>query len=281
MSNRKLPIIHEGLETGKNGRRIKTNNKGKVVYSNNGELVYSNNGELVYNNNRKPVYSNNGNPVYNNGNPVYNNGNINQFPKKIKIQIHPVSKFSYIIEKNGEVEKKIKLDSQGIAERYSNGRPVILGEHGYAVNNKGQILKFDQITGDLSKNKNGNPYVYNPYPGGFKIHKNEIKYRYPQFTSTQIQHINKPSMSVLNAQGPGQTQVPTVFGRKQEYIPPGGFKVHKTPPESVLKYNNRIPGNNDSITSPLLQKPGNLKNSSNKGALSRLFGKLSIFGKKK
>jgi len=267
-----LPIIHEELELNKNDRPI--NSKGR-------RLKINKTGQLVYNNNGNPVY-NNGNPVYNNGNPVYsNNGNNNQLPKKIKIQIHPVSKFSYIIEKNGEVEKKIKLDSKGIAERYSNGRPVILGENGYPYNNKGQILKFHQITGDLSKNKNGNPYVYNPNLGlgGFKIHESQIKYRYPKLTSAQTQHRNIPSISFLNAQGPGQSQVPTVFGRQKNSIPPpGGFKVNKTPPKRVLEYNNRKPGNNESNTAALLQNPGNLKNNS---ALSKLFGKLSFRKKDK
>ena len=55
MSNRnlpkhKLPIIHEGLETGKNGkpvnsngRRIKTNNTNEIVYNSKGNFVYNNN----------------------------------------------------------------------------------------------------------------------------------------------------------------------------------------------------------------------------------------------
>jgi hypothetical protein len=88
-------------------------------------------------------------------------------------------------------------------------------------------------------------------------------------------------MSFLNSQGPGQTQVPTVFGRQQKYIPPppGGFKVHKTPPKSVLEYNNRIPGNNETNTGPLLQNPGNLKK--NNSALSKLFDRLSFRKKDK
>jgi len=271
-----LPIIHEELELNKNDRPI--NSKGR-------RLKINKTGQLVYNNNGNPVY-NNGNPVYNNGNPVYsNNGNNNQLPKKIKIQIHPVSKFSYIIEKNGEVEKKIKLDSKGIAERYSNGRPVILGENGYPYNNKGQILKFHQITGDLSKNKNGNPYVYNPNLGlgGFKIHESQIKYRYPKLTSAQTQHRNILSMSFLNAQGPGQTQVPTVVRTQNRPIPSSGFKAHTPPlkntlpPESVLD-NNRNSRNNISNTPPLLQNSGKLKNNS---ALSKLFGKLSFRKKDK
>ena len=55
--NRKLPIIHEGLETGKNGkpfnkngRRIKTNNTYQIVYNNEGKPVYNNNN----NNNNLP-----------------------------------------------------------------------------------------------------------------------------------------------------------------------------------------------------------------------------------
>lgn len=255
----KFPIIPEGFEL---------NNKGRPVNSNGKRLKINNTGQVVYSNN---------------GNPVYNNENNNQLPKRIRIriQLHPLSKFSYIIEKNGDVEKKIKLDSKGNPEKYSNGRPVILGEHGYAVNNNGNYLSFDQKTGDLSRNKNGNPYVYNPYPGGFKVFEKDIVYKYPQLTSTQTKNRNIPSMSFLNAQGPGQTQVPTVFGRQQTIIPPGGFKVHTTPPESVFKYNNRKPGNKENNRSPLLQQPGNSQNNSNKGAFARLFGKLSIFGKKK
>jgi len=280
MSYNKLPIIPEELELNKNdrpvnsnGKRLKINKTGQLVYNNKGKPVYNNGISIQLpkkiNNTGQVVYNNNGNPVYS------NNGNNNKLPKKIKIQIHPVSKFSYIIEKNGEVEKKIKLDSKGYPEKYSNGRPVILGEHGYAVNNKGQILTFDQRTGDLIRNENGNPYVYNPHPGGFKIHK--IKYRYPQFTNTQKQYINNPSISFLNGQGPGQKQVPTVLGSQPEYIP-GGFKVNKTPPKSVFEFNKRRPGNNESNTAPLLQNPGNLKNNS---ALSKLFGKLSFRKKDK
>jgi hypothetical protein len=244
-------IIPEGFELNsygrfpinKNGRRLKTNNTGQVVYKN--------------------------------GKPVLNNDNNIQLPKRIIIYKDPLSKFLYILEKNGEVEKKIKLNSSKKSEKYSNGRPVILGEHGYPINNKGQILKFDQKTGDLSKNSNGNPYVYNPYPGGFKIPEKDIVYRYPQFVSAQTQHRNNKQMSFLSSQGPGQTQVPTVFGRQHEYIPPGRLKVN-TPPKSVLIYNNRIPGNKENNNSPLLQHIGQLQKNKKKGLLS----KLSIFGKK-
>ena len=222
------PIIPKYFELNKNGRPVNSNGK---------RLKINNTGQVVYNSN---------------GNPVYNNENNIQLPKRKKRYEHPVSKFSYIIEKNGEVEKKIKLDSKGYPEKYSNGRLVILGEHGYPLNNKGQILKFDQKTGDLSRNKNGNPYVYNPYPGGFKIPEAEIIYSYPQFTSSQTQHRNSNKPPFSSSQGPGQTQVPTVFGRQQTIIPPGGFKVHTTPPESVLQY-NRKPGNKENNRSPLLQ----------------------------
>lgn len=176
---------------------------------------------------------------------------------------------------------KIKLDSKGNPEKYSNGRPVILGEHGYPVNNKGQILSFDQKTGDLKRNSSKNPYVYNPYPGGFKIPQNEIIYRYPQLKNAQIQPRNNKQTSFLSSEGPGQTQVPTVFGIQPGYTPPGGFKVHTKPPESVFKYNNRKPGNKENNSSPLLQQPGNSQNNSNKSALSRLFGEFSILKKKK
>ena len=160
---------------------------------------------------------------------------------------------------------KIKLDSKGNPEKYSNGRPVILGEHGYPVNNKGQILSFDQKTGDLKRNSSKNPYVYNPYPGGFKVFEKDIVYKYPQLTNAQIQHRNNKQTPFSSSEGPGQTQVPTVFGRQQGYIPPVGFKVHSKPPESVFKYNNRKPGNNENNSSPLLQQPGNSQNNSNKG----------------
>jgi hypothetical protein len=172
---------------------------------------------------------------------------------------------------------KIKLDSSGNPEKYSNGRPVILGKNGYPINNKGQILKFDQKTGDLIRNRNRNPIIYIPgFNPGFKIPTNEIKFRYP----TQESRYSKlEPRSFLNSevQGQIQTQVPTVFGKQKEYIP-GGIKVNTKTPESLSKFNERIPGNSGS---PLLQQPGNLqKKNSNKGALSRIFGKFSIFGKK-
>lgn len=259
-----LKTIHEDFYVNKNGKPV--NNKGRRVKTNN-------KGQVVYNNNGNPVYNNNGNPVNN------NNKNNNELPKRIIIKQHPVSKFSYIIEKNREIEKKIKLDSKGYPERYSNGRPVILGEHGYPVNNKGQILSFDQKTGDLKRNSSKNPYVYNPYPGGFKIPQHEIIYRYPQSINAQIKPGNNKQTSFLSSEGPGQTQVATVFGTQQVSKPPGGFKVHKTPPQEILRYNNTKPGNDENISSPLLQQPGNLQKKNS--ALSRLFGKLSIFGKKK
>ena len=253
----KFQIIPEGFEL---------NNKGRPVNSNGKRLKINNTGQVVYSNNRKPVY---------------NNENNNQLQKRKKRYEHPLSKFSYIIEKNGDVEKKIKLDSKGNPEKYSNDRLVILGEHGYPVNNKGKILSFDQKTGDLKRNSSKNPYVYNPYPGGFKVFEKDIVYKYPQLTNAQIQHRNNKQTPFSSSEGPGQTQVPTVFGRQQGYIPPGGFIVHTTPPESIFKYNNRKPGNKENNRSPLLQQPGNSQNNSNKSSLSKLFGKISIFGKKK
>jgi hypothetical protein len=62
MSNRKLPIIHEGLETGKNGKPV--NNKGRRIKTNNTN-------QIVYNSEGKPVYNNNN-----------NNNNNNILPKK-------------------------------------------------------------------------------------------------------------------------------------------------------------------------------------------------------
>ena len=62
MSNRKLHIIHEGLETGKNGKPV--NNKGRRIKTNNTNQI---------------VYNSEGNPVYNNNN---NNNNNNILPKK-------------------------------------------------------------------------------------------------------------------------------------------------------------------------------------------------------
>jgi hypothetical protein len=144
---------------------------------------------------------------------------------------------------------KIKLDSKGNPEKYSNGRPVILGEHGYPINNKGQILKFDQKTGDLIRNRNRNPTIYSPgFNPGFKIPTNQIKFRYPTQESNYPKSEQR-SRPFLNSEGPGQTQtqVPTVFGRQQGNIPPGGFKVNKIPPESLSKFN-------ESETSHLLQK---------------------------
>ena len=66
MSNHNLPkhklnIIHEGLETGKNGkpvnnkgRRIKTNTTNQIVYNSEGKLVYNNNNNNINNNNILP-----------------------------------------------------------------------------------------------------------------------------------------------------------------------------------------------------------------------------------
>jgi hypothetical protein len=228
----------------------------------------------------------NGNIFFNrDGNPFYKNSSSQklispeQFIKNEtmvknsnKIRTNNKTGFKYI--KQGE--KRIKVNSSGQPEKYANGKNVILGEDGYPVNNKGQILKFDVRTGNLVKNKNGNPYVYNPYPGGFKeapIPHSEIKYRYPTLRPDQPRNT---APSFFYAQGPAQTLEPARFGPKSE-SPLGGFKVHTTPPKSLLKYNNKPAGNNENNNAHLFHTGKNKKS----GILSGLFNKLSFSGKKK
>ena len=244
----------------------------------------------------KPMQNKNGNPVYNENDQKFFKAQYTQkrytpeeyirsFGFQTGIATEEFTQNSNKIRKNNKTgfkylmqgEKRIKVNSSGQPEKYANGKNVILGEDGYPINNKGQKLKFDVRTGDLVKNKNGNPYVYNPYPGGFKeapIPPSEIKYRYPP------SHLAEPrntAKSFFYAQGPGQALEPARLGPKSE-SPLGGFKVHTTPPKSLFKYNNNPAGNNESITAHLFNTGKHKKNKN--GILRSLFSKLSLSGKK-
>jgi hypothetical protein len=162
---------------------------------------------------------------------------------------------------------KIKLDSQGKPEKYANGRNVILGEDGYPINNKGQYLSFNVKTGDLLKNSSGNPYVYNPYIGGFKVHPSEIKYRYPPSRPTELRNT---APSFFYAQGPAQTLEPAIFSPKRE-LPHVGFKEHNT----TLKNNKKPAGTNESNNAHLFNNGKHKK----KSGFFSLFSGLSLSGK--
>jgi hypothetical protein len=200
----------------------------------------------------------------------FKNNNTNPLPKRQRILEHPVTKFLYQIEKNGEEEKKIKLDSKYQVEKYSNGKPVILGDKGYPVNNKGQILEYNRKTGDLSKNEKGNPYIYNPHVGRFFIPKNQIKYPFPPDISYN-QNKNQ-TQSFIYAQGPGQNKkIPgTVINPyfKNQKLPPGGFK---NPPQLQSKTQPNTQPHLENNQNPLLLNKSLTKKTSLLNKLRKLF----------
>ena len=271
-------IGNRGLPINEIGRRIKVNSKGKPIYNKNGNPVY--NGNIFFNSEGNPFYKNSSNqklisPELYLKSQIYQERvapeqflrNQMMVENSNKIRTNNNTGFKYF--KQGE--KRIKVNSSGQPEKYSNGRNVILGEQGYPINSNGQILSFNVKTGDLLKNASKNPYVYNPDLEGFKIPESEIKYRYP--TSLPAKPRNTAKL-FFNAQGPGQALEPARFGQKSQ-SPLGGFKVHKTHPESLFK-NNKPAGNNESNNSHLFNT-GKRK----KSGLLSLFSGLSFSGKKK
>ena len=281
-------IGKNGFPTNEIERYVKLNHKGKPMYNKNGNPMY--NGNIFFNKEGKPFYKNSPNQIlvppelY-----VKYQGNIqnkitpDQFIKhemskytkqnnsqnSNKIRTNSKTGFKYL--KQGE--KRIKVNSSGQPEKYANGRNVILGEQGYPINNEGKFLRYDVKTGDLVKNSSGNPYVYIPDLGGFKVHSSEKKFINPP--SLPPAELRNTAKSFSYAKGPGQALEPARLGQKSE-SPPGGFKVHKTPPESLLKFTNNPAGNNESNNSHLF-KTGKHKESDFFNLLSRL----SLPGKKK
>jgi hypothetical protein len=158
MSNYKqLPTIPEGYElsnkgrpVNKNGRILKTNITGQVVYKN--------------------------------GKPMYENENNFELPQRIKqnIKTHPKSEHSYMIiknkNKNGiEIEKFVKVNKNGkiIEDR---GKYIYINkETGEAITGNGKKYVVNKLTGELVKNRNG--YILNSNLNTFpqKINNQQIK----------------------------------------------------------------------------------------------------------
>lgn len=234
-------IGNRGLPINEIGRNIQVNSKGNPRYNSEGNPMY--NGKIFFNSEGNPIYKKSSNQTQISPEPhVKYQGNIqtNNTPAQFikhemgkytkqnnsqnsnKIKTNNKTGFKYLMQG----EKRIKVNSSGQPEKYANGKNVTLGEQGYPINSKGKFLKFDVRTGDLVKNSSGNPYVYNPFLGGFKVPELEIKYRYPP--SLRLDESRNTAKSFFNAQGPGSALEPARFGQKSQ-SPLGGFKVHKTP----------------------------------------------------
>jgi hypothetical protein len=224
-----MTIIYEGYETNKNGRPI--NSQGKIIKTNN-------KGQIIFNQK---------------GNPVLRNSNNFQLPKRIpqdsskNIKQHEKTNYSYRIikieNKNGAIiEKYVKVGKDGRNIKDGEKYIYLHKETGEPISGNGKKYKVNKLTKELLKTKNSNGYILenneeiNNFlpkrmaslsiipqqtpppgmmrvsqgipPGGFKgsIIKNQPQYIPQQTTSTSGSFFNYKE----NAQK--SNQVPTVFG---------------------------------------------------------------------
>lgn len=211
-----MSIIYEDYESNIKGRPI--TNQGKIIKTNN-------TGQIIFNRN---------------GNPVLNNENNFQLPKRISqdstknIKQHDKSMHLYRIikieNKNGNIiEKYVKVSKDGKNMKDGEKYIYLHKETGEPISSNGKKYEVNTLTGELIKTSNG--YIIKRMsslsiipeqlpppgmmrvskgipPGGFKKNRKNIPTQYipKQTTST--------SGSFFNYKGPAisSNQVPTVFG---------------------------------------------------------------------